>query len=155
MKTSIFTICEVPFKGFQIAFSVFFFPAYIKILFAGKKKKKKVTLWVFSYCFLKPNNFFSVLTSLRCVFSFLLPFSPPPGWLVGWSIFMFLNLNSKALSLYSLLKGMLSVTSCSSYGSLSKHLIFGSLEGHLLLIGLIWKRRTKTIWMSLQWNLSV
>lgn len=38
MKTSIFTICEVPFKGFQIALSVFFFPAYIKILFAGKKK---------------------------------------------------------------------------------------------------------------------
>lgn len=29
-----------------------------------------------------------------------------------------------ALSLYSLLKGMLSVISCSSYGLLSKHLIF-------------------------------
>lgn len=87
MKTSIFTICEVPFKGFQIALSVFFFPAYIKILFAGKKKKKKVTLWVFSYCFLKPNDFFSVLTSLRCVFSFLLP-SPLP--LVDWLADQFL-----------------------------------------------------------------
>lgn len=40
MKTSIFTICEVPLKGFQIALSIFFVPAYIKILIAGKKTKR-------------------------------------------------------------------------------------------------------------------
>lgn len=39
MKMSVFTISEVPCKSFQIALSIFFFPAYIKIHDAEEKKK--------------------------------------------------------------------------------------------------------------------
>lgn len=134
----------------------FSFLHILKYFLLEKKKKKKESYIVgFQLLFFKTQWFLFCFNKLKMCFFFPSPISPPPGWLVGWSIFMFLNFSSMALSLYSLLKGMLSVTSCSSYGSLSKHLIWGSLEGHLLLIGLIWKRRTKTIWMSLQWNLSV
>lgn len=42
MKTSIFTVCEVALKGFQIALSIFFFPAYIKITIAGEKKPERL-----------------------------------------------------------------------------------------------------------------
>lgn len=56
---------------------------------------------------------------------FFLFFSPFPSlfhWLADQILFS--NFSGVVLSLYSLLKGMLSVTSGSSYGSLSKHLIF-------------------------------
>lgn len=129
------------------------------MLLEGKNLKGYIVpLQVFSYCcFFKTQSFLLCFNQLKMCFSFSSPLSPLPVWLVGWSIFMFLNFNSMALSLYCLLKGLLPVTSCSSYRSLFKTLDFfnyfcffrgGSLEGCLLLISLIWKRRTKTIWMS-------
>lgn len=143
---------KFPLKTFRLHWATFSFLHILKYFLLEKKSKGYVVPFVgFSVIVsLKPSNFFCVLTSLRCVFPFLF-LHPLPIWLIGWLVFMFLNFSSTALSLYSLLKGMLSVTSCSSYGLLSKHLIlffFLSLEGCLLLISLIWKRRTKTIWMS-------
>lgn len=89
MKTSFFTICEVPLKGFQIALSIFSFLHILKWMLLGEKKKVTLSLCRFSVIVvsLKTNNFYFVSTSLRCVFPFLLPL---PLSLVDWLADQFL-----------------------------------------------------------------
>lgn len=138
--------------------ATFSFLHILKYFLLEKKSKGYVVPFVgFSVIVsLKPSNFFCVLTSLRCVFPFLF-LHPLPIWLIGWLVFMFLNFNSTALSLYSLLKGMLSVTSCSSYGLLSKHLIlFFFVIGRLSAFNQFdLEKKDQNNMNVLQWNLPV
>lgn len=139
---------KLPLKTFRLHWATFSFLHILKYFLLGKKSKGNVVPFVgFSVVVsLKPSNFFCVLTSLRCVLPFLFPHPLP---LFDWLADQFLCSRTSVVWLCHYIAFW--KVCCPSYGLLSKHLIFfffWSLVGCLLLISLIWKRRTKTIWMS-------